>query len=294
MQPHTNGLACFAVKIQRRIFLRLYAKSSLFCTRALLNLKEVRESQHMSTRAAVEEPPFEISETGWGEFEILVRIYFADPDEKPIDMKHYLKLYPDNTLDIRQIRPPDHFKQHCVVQETHDEIIFHKPTDKMRMALNTLPLSPPVPNPLQKFCKSIGHSQSVLLVPPPPNQQKYLRMCGMIQQHLNAKSQALKLQICQRTQEVQTLIDIYHLLQPEKALQILVNEPQVLNLLATGNDADGLAAVNAARAALKNMTHQPTVTLNKEKLQQILDLFDSLVAKAKINKSGLFLENLEF
>lgn len=29
-------------------------------------------------------PPYEISETGWGEFEITVKIFFADPNEKPV------------------------------------------------------------------------------------------------------------------------------------------------------------------------------------------------------------------
>ena len=28
-------------------------------------------------------PPYEVKETGWGEFEIQIRIYFHDPAEKP-------------------------------------------------------------------------------------------------------------------------------------------------------------------------------------------------------------------
>ncbi len=28
--------------------------------------------------------PYEITETGWGEFEIVVKIYFCDPNEKPV------------------------------------------------------------------------------------------------------------------------------------------------------------------------------------------------------------------
>lgn len=30
-------------------------------------------------------PPYEISETGWGEFEITVKIFFVDPNEKPVN-----------------------------------------------------------------------------------------------------------------------------------------------------------------------------------------------------------------
>lgn len=30
------------------------------------------------------EPPFEITETGWGEFELTIRIYFQDSSERPV------------------------------------------------------------------------------------------------------------------------------------------------------------------------------------------------------------------
>ena len=29
-------------------------------------------------------PPYEISETGWGEFEVVIKIFFADSAEKPV------------------------------------------------------------------------------------------------------------------------------------------------------------------------------------------------------------------
>lgn len=29
-------------------------------------------------------PPYEINETGWGEFEIVIKIYFMDSSEKPV------------------------------------------------------------------------------------------------------------------------------------------------------------------------------------------------------------------
>lgn len=28
--------------------------------------------------------PYEVSETGWGEFEIVIKIYFQDPNERPV------------------------------------------------------------------------------------------------------------------------------------------------------------------------------------------------------------------
>ncbi|XP_054574839.1 YEATS domain-containing protein 4 isoform X2 [Eptesicus fuscus] len=32
----------------------------------------------------VTKPPYEITETGWGEFEIIIKIFFIDPNERPI------------------------------------------------------------------------------------------------------------------------------------------------------------------------------------------------------------------
>lgn len=44
----------------------------------------------------VKAPPFEVSETGWGEFEASIRLYFKDPEEQPVDLFHLIKLYPAN------------------------------------------------------------------------------------------------------------------------------------------------------------------------------------------------------
>jgi transcription initiation factor IIF auxiliary subunit len=46
-------------------------------------------------------PPYEVVETGWGEFEVGIRIYFRDPSEQPIDLFHQLKLYP-STVPLTQ------------------------------------------------------------------------------------------------------------------------------------------------------------------------------------------------
>ncbi len=36
----------------------------------------------------VMKPPYEITETGWGEFEIVIKIFFNDPNEKPVSSYH--------------------------------------------------------------------------------------------------------------------------------------------------------------------------------------------------------------
>ena len=32
----------------------------------------------------VTKPPYEVTETGWGEFEVIIKIYFNDPQERPV------------------------------------------------------------------------------------------------------------------------------------------------------------------------------------------------------------------
>ncbi|CAI5448739.1 unnamed protein product [Caenorhabditis angaria] len=75
----------------------------------------------------VEKPPYEITETGWGEFEIQIRIYFIDPNEKPITAFHYLRLFqPVFTLPNGS---------QMVSAEYYDEIIFQEPTVQLYKAL---------------------------------------------------------------------------------------------------------------------------------------------------------------
>lgn len=45
--------------------------------------------------AAIERPPFEVTETGWGEFDIIIKIFFVgEAAEKPMTFTHHLKLHP--------------------------------------------------------------------------------------------------------------------------------------------------------------------------------------------------------
>jgi len=44
----------------------------------------------------VSKPPYEVSETGWGEFEVQIRIYFNDLNEKIVTLYHGLKLFHTN------------------------------------------------------------------------------------------------------------------------------------------------------------------------------------------------------
>lgn len=71
----------------------------------------------------VESPPFELSECGWGEFEICISILFHDDVcDKHVDLFHLLKLYPDAESGPQSTKKP-------VVVETYNEIVFPDPSE---------------------------------------------------------------------------------------------------------------------------------------------------------------------
>lgn len=73
-------------------------------------------------------PPFEVQETGWGEFELIIRIYFVDPNERPVTIYHHLRLFNHDN--------PNPQVPQTVVSEHYDEIIFQDPSLMMSQILN--------------------------------------------------------------------------------------------------------------------------------------------------------------
>lgn len=80
----------------------------------------------------IEKFPFEIHQTGWGEFEIGVKLYFVDPSEKPLEVSHNLKLYPE-APQIQSTKKP-------VVSEKYDEVVFSEPTEYLAEILEKGPV----------------------------------------------------------------------------------------------------------------------------------------------------------
>lgn len=71
----------------------------------------------------VESPPFELSESGWGEFEIAISLFFHDDVcDKQLDLYHHLKLYPEEDAGPQSTKKP-------VVVESYDEIVFSDPSE---------------------------------------------------------------------------------------------------------------------------------------------------------------------
>lgn len=97
------------------------------------------------------EPPYEVSETGWGAFEIGIDIYVRDPTARaPLRRQHLLRLYPDGAggssgggaSGAAATDKP-------VISELYDEIVFNALPDdaEFRDALLRGPVlnAPPYP-----------------------------------------------------------------------------------------------------------------------------------------------------
>jgi len=97
-------------------------------------IKKVQFRLHADTYPnalrSFEQPPFEVSESGWGEFEIQIKLFFhPESNEKPLTLFHYLKLHPyigdHEELELaRQQRRP-------VMSYLYDELVFNEPTEAM-------------------------------------------------------------------------------------------------------------------------------------------------------------------
>lgn len=98
---------------------------------------KLHESYGPQAEKVMTAPPFEVQETGWGEFELIIKIYFVDPNERPVTIYHHLRLFnhdPDNPTAVPQI-----VKNKNVVSEHYDEIVFQDPSLMMSQILNAAP-----------------------------------------------------------------------------------------------------------------------------------------------------------
>ncbi|KIK53266.1 hypothetical protein GYMLUDRAFT_77510 [Collybiopsis luxurians FD-317 M1] len=102
----------------------------------------------------IDKPPFEVSETGWGEFEIQIRINFiSESGEKAMVLYHHLKLHPWTLAGEPEIPPLDiAIKAGPVHSWQYDEIVFNDPYQNF---LNILTNHPPTPLPRIKTTKPI-------------------------------------------------------------------------------------------------------------------------------------------
>ena len=87
---------------------------------------------YLNATRVITEPPYKVVESGWGEFEVTIKIYFHDPAERPVTIYHPLKLF-----------NPHPVVTDYLVSETYDELIFAEPSNWLYERLTTARQLPP-------------------------------------------------------------------------------------------------------------------------------------------------------
>ncbi|KAH8238965.1 hypothetical protein KR038_010561 [Drosophila bunnanda] len=92
---------------------------------------KLHESYANPNRIVVK-PPYEITETGWGEFEVVIKIYFNDQSERPVTCYHILKLFQSPVVDGELTSSTTMDTKKGLVSESYEEIVFQEPTQIMQ------------------------------------------------------------------------------------------------------------------------------------------------------------------
>ena len=72
-----------------------------------------------------ESPPFEVTESGWGEFEVQLKLYFVpEANEKAQTLWHALKLHPYGPDAEGQKE-----RREAIIAQNYEEIIFNEPVE---------------------------------------------------------------------------------------------------------------------------------------------------------------------
>ncbi|XP_070026861.1 transcription initiation factor TFIID subunit 14b-like isoform X4 [Nicotiana sylvestris] len=152
----------------------------------------------------VDGPPFELSECGWGEFEIVITLHFhTDVCDKPLHLYHHLKLYPEDESGPLSTKKP-------VVVESYDEIVLAEPSEAFFARVQNHPavsvprlppglnLPPPVPiedvdrrkrsdskdHPLSQWFTNFSEADELLKLTA-ARQQSVAQVCNIKQETMN-------------------------------------------------------------------------------------------------------------
>lgn len=128
---------------QWTVYLRPYYENDPILSKHFVKkvIFQLHESYPNRNRTFVNGPPYEVTETGWGEFEVVIRIFWKDCTER-LMIVHPLKLFtddPENNPAITSGNKPyriEHF----------NEIVFCNPS--VTMFKNILSRLPPIPDDL--------------------------------------------------------------------------------------------------------------------------------------------------
>jgi len=94
-------------------------------------IKKVVFHLHPSCQPPVvvcDKPPYVATQTGWGEFDCKISLYFMDEKETSVELIHALNLYPPGmgTAIVNQAT----LSKKPVVCENYDEIVFNDPSEE--------------------------------------------------------------------------------------------------------------------------------------------------------------------
>ncbi|MCJ1311731.1 NuA4 histone H4 acetyltransferase complex and the SWR1 complex subunit [Agyrium rufum] len=94
---------------------------------------KLHETYSQSLRTIEAPEQFEVTETGWGEFEVTMKLWFVnEAAEKPQSIYHNLKLHPYGPDAERQRE-----NKEPIISQQYDEVVFNEPVENFYEILTT-------------------------------------------------------------------------------------------------------------------------------------------------------------
>ena len=85
-----------------------------------------------------------VQESGWGEFQVVIRLTLHDPGEKIITLNHYLQLYSKEDAASLPANQPPPIQKKPVIIENYEEIVFVDPIQEVYDKLMANPIHLPL------------------------------------------------------------------------------------------------------------------------------------------------------
>mmetsp|Transcript_16449 Transcript_16449/g.35626 ORF Transcript_16449/g.35626 Transcript_16449/m.35626 type:complete len:177 (-) Transcript_16449:29-559(-) len=122
-------------------------------------IKSVSFTLHPSFKTptrVLEEPPFMVTETGWGEFEVPMTITLHEPEDATLDVRHGLALFPGEAQQMSTKKP--------VVSEHYDELVFVDPPESILKRIELCKQTTVHPGPLEGNLSVFSEEQELMRI----------------------------------------------------------------------------------------------------------------------------------
>ena len=200
------------------------------------------QSIKANSRLAVEsEPgkPFVVRETGWGEFEITIRLFYhPDSGEKPQTIYHYLKLHPyGDTEEERDAM------QHEVRSWQYEEQLFNEPYEAFYRTLTSgaHPKNWPGSSPAATSSRKSGGKGKGPAIPPLPDptaSTDVWQRTAMIPAHQKPRQPFSLDAEAAEIKRINEALETIHKLQEQETERFHVAEQDLLRLRAENHTTD--------------------------------------------------------